>query len=528
MKSPRRPFSLTASSCRTLVETAALAGLILLIQVFTLSSDTQEIAQQTYIILPFLTAIYAGLRLRIPDGKFKNQVRIELNDALIGTVAQLVLVALSYLMIYIRGVIPISDLQWIVIFPLTAVWGFLMLLWRAAIYLWLFWTHLRRTRMIWSLTHAILVLVIGVLLLGIAFITILTIFSSAVAVDHLPPDATWLTVIYNRLIYTVLPMIGIIAFAGGFFIILVLPPAALFSFLYARKTTARIDKLANAARALEQGHLETRVIIEGEDEVAQLQGSFNSMAAQIQQTLTELQIERDKVTALLKSRQDLVAGVSHELRTPVAVIRGYTENLLQTGPTRTEEDTQQQLEIMEKEILRLQALLDDLFTLSRVEVGKLTIHCQPLNLADSINQAVATFAPIAWRTRRVEISAQVPTDLPAVNADETRLTQILTNLIRNAIRYTSPGGLVLLSAAAEDHFVRLDVRDTGEGIAPEVLDHIWERYYQAPEVQNSDQTDSAGLGLALVKELTEAMHGTVSVTSIVGEGSCFSIFLPCA
>ncbi|MEN6409528.1 MAG: hypothetical protein ABFD44_07450, partial [Anaerolineaceae bacterium] len=208
MKSSRRPFLLTASTCRTLVETVTLAAVILLIQVFTLSSDTQEIAQQTYVILPFLTAVYSGLRLRIPAGKLKSQARIELNDAVIGTVAQVVLVTLSYLLISIRDVIPISDLQWIIIFPLTAVWGLLMLLWRAAIYLWLFWTHLRRTRMVWSLTHAILVLVIGVLLLGIAFFTILTIFSSAVPVDHLPPDPTWLTVIYNRLIYTILPVIG--------------------------------------------------------------------------------------------------------------------------------------------------------------------------------------------------------------------------------------------------------------------------------------------------------------------------------
>ncbi|MEN6410894.1 MAG: ATP-binding protein, partial [Anaerolineaceae bacterium] len=369
---------------------------------------------------------------------------------------------------------------------------------------------------------------LDVFIFGVAILTTLTIFGSAVSADHLPPDANWLTVIYNQFIYAVLPIIGIIAFVGGFFIILVMPPAALFSFLYARKTTARIDKLANAARALEQGHLETRVTIEGEDEVAQLQGSFNSMASQIQQTLTELQIERDKVTVLLKSRQDLVAGVSHELRTPVAVIRGYTENLLAPDPARTEETSQQQLEIMEKEILRLQALLDDLFTLSRVEVGKLTINCRPLNLADSVNQAVKTFAPIAWQTRRVEISAQLPTDLPPVNADESRLAQILTNLIRNAIRYTSPGGLVLLSAASESRFVRLDVRDTGEGIAPEVLDHIWERYYQAPDAQNNEQTDSVGIGLALVKELTEAMQGSVSVASTVGEGSCFSIFLPCA
>jgi signal transduction histidine kinase len=134
-------------------------------------------------------------------------------------------------------------------------------------------------------------------------------------------------------------------------------------------------------------------------------------------------------------------------------------------------------------------------------------------------------APLAWRSDRVEVVAELPSDLPRALADPERLKQVLINLLRNGVRHTPPGGIVALLVAAEAEHVRIGVRDTGTGIAPEDLPHVWERFYRGAEARVKDHR-GAGLGLALVKELTEAMGGTVEVESEIGQGSCFTLRLP--
>jgi signal transduction histidine kinase len=180
---------------------------------------------------------------------------------------------------------------------------------------------------------------------------------------------------------------------------------------------------------------------------------------------------------------------------------------------------------MESEILHLQRMLDDLFTLSKVEVEALPLNLQPVMLAAVVRQRLAALAPLAWGRECTKLVARMPEGLPPICADKDRLDQILTNLLRNALRHTPPGGIVVVRAEAEADRVRLDVCDTGEGIAPEELAHVWERFYRGEKARAQDR-HGAGLGLALVKELTEAMGGTVNVQSVVGEGSCFTIWLP--
>jgi signal transduction histidine kinase len=136
---------------------------------------------------------------------------------------------------------------------------------------------------------------------------------------------------------------------------------------------------------------------------------------------------------------------------------------------------------------------------------------------------VEAVAPLAWRAGRVEVVADAPPGLPLAQADAERLEQVLSNLLRNGVRHTSPGGIVVAAVSADAEHVSIVVRDTGEGIAPEDLPHIWERFYRGENHRSSD--GGAGLGLAIVKELTEAMGGTVAVESTPGQGSCFTIRL---
>lgn len=180
---------------------------------------------------------------------------------------------------------------------------------------------------------------------------------------------------------------------------------------------------------------------------------------------------------------------------------------------------------MEREAEHLQALIDDLFTLARAEVRQLELRCAVENIGLIAARAVSTFAPLAWSAQRIDVTAELAGDGHFASVDTARLEQILFNLLHNAVRHTAPGGLVAVVVDREAELVALRVRDTGEGIDPADLPHIWGRFYRA-ESARARGDGGTGLGLALVKELTEAMGGTVSVASVVGEGTVFTLLFP--
>jgi signal transduction histidine kinase len=300
----------------------------------------------------------------------------------------------------------------------------------------------------------------------------------------------------------------------------VLPPSAIFSFLFARQTTRRLEKLIAAATALRSGDYGARVSVTGEDEVAQLQADFNAMADTLESTLRDLQSERDTVGRLLQSRRELIANVSHELRTPVATVRVLIDSALERGQDASPL-LQHDLTVVQGEVTRLQGLIDDLFTLSRAEAGGLALDCRATDVGPVVKRMVEAIKPLAWQSGRVEVVADIQ-DLPAACVDAERLEQVLANLLRNGVRYTPPGGIVAAIARAEPEHVVIEVRDTGHGIAPDDLPHIWERFYRG---QKGDAREGAGLGLAIVQDLIEAMGGSVSVESTVGQGSRFTVRL---
>ncbi|MEW5867798.1 MAG: two-component regulator propeller domain-containing protein [Chloroflexota bacterium] len=267
----------------------------------------------------------------------------------------------------------------------------------------------------------------------------------------------------------------------------------------------------------------------------------------LEQTMWAVQGERDRIAALLEARRQLVATLSHDLRTPVAVVRGHLEAALmdeerwQPPPRRT-------LEIVLQELDRLRALLDDLFTLSRLEVNQLALSLAPLDAGALALRAVTAMQDPAWRQGRVQVvgstneetnkrmgasNGQVDEEIITtgtrlwVMADEGRLMQVLMNLLHNAVRHTPPGGVVVVSVDRQEEAVNIHVRDTGEGIHPDDLPRIWERFYRG-QSGGAPAVGGAGLGLALVKELVGAMKGSVGVESALGEGSCFTITLPLA
>jgi len=294
--------------------------------------------------------------------------------------------------------------------------------------------------------------------------------------------------------------------------------ASIVGYFLSRKLVSRVEELSRAAETVRSGDLTARVPESGEDEVSELQRSFNMMAADLEQSMRDLEAERDRVTGLLEARRQLVAGVSHELRTPVATVRGYLESALRRDGALPQ-SVRSDLDTADREVTRLEGLIDDLFTLSRAEVGRLELRPGPTDVGELVRGLVETQAQLAWQQRRVEVLAEVPPSGPVALVDGQRTTQIVSNLLSNAVRHTPPGGLVAVSAVEDGEVVRIEVRDTGEGIPADVLPRVFERFVRG-------QDGGAGLGLALVKELTESMGGSVAVSSTSGEGTSFRVRLP--
>ncbi len=399
----------------------------------------------------------------------------------------------------------------LVLLPIGNCFAFVLC--RIGVRLWLFWDRLRRTQLRWSLTHAHLMVVV----LGAGILIFLFDVGVVLSSLHNLTSLRDLALIVPATIGLIgLSLVGIV---------IIMPPSALFSFLVVRRITRRLQTLTTATSMLRGGNYAVRIPVDGEDEVAQLQTDFNAMAADLERTMRELQGERDTVASLLQSRRELIANVSHELRTPVATLRGYLETTLMHWQDNPPPTLHHDLKVMEDEVLRLQTLVEDLFTLARAEVGRLTLQCRPTDVGEIVRGVVETRAPLAWQASKITMVADVPSNLPCVLADPGRLEQALQNLLHNGVRHTAPGGIVAVVLTKEQNDLLLHVKDTGEGIAPGDLPHIWERFYQT-ESARARMGGGTGLGLALVKEWVEMMGGSVSVESVLGEGSCFTLRLP--
>jgi signal transduction histidine kinase len=229
------------------------------------------------------------------------------------------------------------------------------------------------------------------------------------------------------------------------------------------------------------------------------------------------------VASLLNERRELFANVSHELRTPITTLRSYLESDLKNRAQMPVSALWEDMTVMEREVLQLQERADELFNLSKAEVEPVALQKAPCDIRQIVQMLVNGYAPLAWRTSKVEIVADMPEQVPMVTADAQRLEQALKNIVRNALRHTPPGGVIALIVIIEPERIGISVEDTGEGIAPEALEHIWERFYQA---QTPHQQNGAGIGLSLAKEWITGMGGSVAATSTYGEGSCFSLYLP--
>jgi two-component system phosphate regulon sensor histidine kinase PhoR len=241
---------------------------------------------------------------------------------------------------------------------------------------------------------------------------------------------------------------------------------------------------------------------------------------------TEVATQSARAERSDQSRRELIVNASHELRTPIASIRGHVESLLDPhGGKPSAEETRRYLEIVQKETERLGSLVDDLLAVARAEAGELKLEVRPVDLRPIVEHVAGALAPIALRDRKVTLTTAVAEGVPAAIADPDRLSQVLVNLVRNAINYTPEGGIVSIELAAGDaDGVLLAVADTGVGIPAEELDRIFDRLHRV-DPSRSRATGGFGLGLAISKDLVQAMGGTIGVASEPGSGSRFTVRL---
>lgn len=460
----------------------------------------------------------AALRLRVRGKKWWWVVTRELAASIVLTLS---LVAGAYL-----GALAADETKSLI--QNSVNWGVLALLFsggpgflvlRVAFTILGWWNRLRQRRLVWSVTHWLLL--ISAAGTGILFVLAYVFVNPSGSLKFPIDSPSLFTRVMAYLLFTVFPSIALMAVLFGGAMIVLVPVFSGLSYLMARQVTGRLERLAGAAGKLRGGDLAVRVKVEGQDELAQLQATFNQMAAGLQQATTDLQTERDRLARLLQTQRELEAGVAHELRTPVATVRGYAERGLEHWDEQSDAEQRRSLEVIERESLRLQRLIDDLFVLARTEVNALDLQLRSVDAGEVARRVAETAAPLAWQRGRVEVVAQPAENLPPVHVDEIRLEQIITNLVQNAIRYTPPGGIVLVGAEAGDGRVIVTVADSGVGIPLEEQPLIWGRYYHSEGSEGG-----AGLGLALVKELTALMGGEAGVTSQPGEGSRFWVSFP--
>ena len=283
--------------------------------------------------------------------------------------------------------------------------------------------------------------------------------------------------------------------------------AIVVSFFTSGRIVKQIDVMMRASQRIAAGDYRQRVPVASQDELGQLAESFNTMAATLEQTE--------------ERRLELIGNVAHELRTPLASIKSVMEGLID-GVLPPEQDT---FAAVQREVSRLQRLVGDLQDLSRAEAGQIALDLKPLSPA-SLVQTVTQYLAPQFQDKGVSLQVDVPPGLPLVRADANRITQVLTNLLGNALQYTPAGGTVGVSAANHAQEVVFTVQDTGIGIAPEHLPHIFERFYRVDK-SRSRAGGGSGIGLTIAKHLVEQQGGRISARSAgPSQGSTFTFTLP--
>ncbi len=282
--------------------------------------------------------------------------------------------------------------------------------------------------------------------------------------------------------------------------------ALLLGIFLSRTISRPIRELTRATHAVSEGDLSQQVPVRSRDELGELARAFNKMSAELSRSVN--------------ARKQMTADIAHELRTPLSLILGHAEavhdGVLPPSP--------ENFEIIREEATRLEHLVDDLRTLSLADAGELSLTPQTIS-PERLLQEVATLYRFQVQTKNLTLDLDIASPLADLEVDPGRMTQVLTNILDNALRHTPAGGRVTLAARGTLGGVALSVRDTGPGLPSEDLTRIFDRFYRADESRRRDEGGS-GLGLAIAKSIVLAHGGQMRAESEQGNGLTIIITLP--
>ncbi|MCM3006514.1 sensor histidine kinase [Priestia koreensis] len=267
-----------------------------------------------------------------------------------------------------------------------------------------------------------------------------------------------------------------------------------------------ITRLTEATKRLSKGDYNLQLNVNRRDEIGRLASHFSQMAKGLEQVEA--------------SRQEFVSNVSHEIQSPLSSIQGFSQTL--QSPSLPEEERRRYLEIIEHESKRMSQLSKQLLTLASLDKEDGLLTKTTFDLSNQLKQ-VLMMTEWHWREKDIAVDMELPSTF--VFADENFLHQVWTNLITNSIKFTEPGGTISLSIRTRDTDCMVTISDTGIGIAPSQIEHIFERFYKADKARDRKEA-SSGLGLAIVKKIIDLHEGTIDVKSELGKGTTFIVTFP--
>lgn len=317
-----------------------------------------------------------------------------------------------------------------------------------------------------------------------------TLLAGPLLADELDqPERQFLESVNRRIIYA-----GAVGIAA----------ALLLGWLLVRQLTRPLNKLTRATREVSQGELDHRVSVDSNDELGELAEAFNRMTSNLQ--------ESEEI------RRRMIGDIAHELRTPLTVLSGEVEAIREG----VYEPTDEKLEEIQEDINLLNRLVEDLRELTLAEAGELELNKGPTDLAKLVRRSASKLSDHAAETD-VELKTDLPEALPEIELDADRISQVINNLVKNAIRHTGPGEVrISLEEGPEDIVVK--IADTGEGIPEEKLEHVFDRFYRVDSSRAGE--GGSGLGLSIAKELVEAHGGEIWIDSEPGKGTTVGFSLP--
>ncbi len=281
--------------------------------------------------------------------------------------------------------------------------------------------------------------------------------------------------------------------------------ALLLAALLGRTIARPVQELTEATQIIAQGKLGHQVPVRTKDEIGRLAESFNQMSADLAESVQQ--------------RRQMTADIAHDLRTPLSVIMGYTESL-SDGKFKGSPEI---YGIMHKETQHLNRLIDDLRTLSLADAGELPLTRRLVAPGELLGR-IAESHQVQAQQKGISLVMEAAEDLPLINIDPDRMVQVLGNLVNNAIRFTPENGEIRLTAVATSDQLQFNVKDTGPGIAPTDLPHIFNRFYKGDS--SRQHNSESGLGLAIARSIVEAHGGRIGAASDANQGTTFTITLP--